>query len=137
MKKEVSHKGRVVEVGQDVIQVEIISSSACSSCHAAGLCTMSEAVKKIVEVPAASNPKCYVGEEVELVLQEATGMKAVLLAYVIPLLILLILCVSLSYVNMNELYAGFAGLAGVLVYYLALYLVRNRISGDYVFRIRK
>ena len=37
MKKEVSHKGRVVEVGQDVIQVEIISSSACSSCHAAGL----------------------------------------------------------------------------------------------------
>ena len=83
MKKEVSHKGRVVEVGQDVIQVEIISSSACSSCHAAGLCTMSEAVKKIVEVPAASNPKCYDGEEVELVLQEATGMKAVLLAYVI------------------------------------------------------
>ena len=57
MKKEVSHKGRVVEVGQDVIQVEIISSSACSSCHAAGLCTMSEAVKKIVEVPVASNPK--------------------------------------------------------------------------------
>ena len=78
-----------------------------------------------------------VGEEVELVLQEATGMKAVLLAYVIPLLILLILCVSLSYVNMNELYAGLAGLAGVLVYYLVLYLVRNRISGDYVFRIRK
>ena len=134
MKKEVSHKGRVVEVGQDVIRVEIISSSACSSCHAAGLCTMSEAVKKIVEVPVASNPKCYVGEEVELVLQEATGMKAVLLAYVIPLLIL---CVSLSYVNMNELYAGLAGLAGVLVYYLVLYLVRNRISGDYVFRIRK
>lgn len=38
---------------------------------------------------------------------------------------------------MNELYAGLAGLAGVLVYYLVLYLVRNRISGDYVFRIRK
>ncbi len=51
MKGEISHKGRVLEVTPDVIRVEMISSSACSACHAAGLCSMSESVKKVVEIP--------------------------------------------------------------------------------------
>ena len=55
MKEEVSHRGRVLSVDAEKIRVEIISSSACTSCHAAGLCSMSEAVKKIVDVPAFGN----------------------------------------------------------------------------------
>ena len=65
------------------------------------------------------------------------GMKAVLAAYAVPLVILLAICVSMSYAGVHEVYAGLAGLAGVAVYYLALYFMRNRISKDYVFRIRK
>ena len=76
-------------------------------------------------------------DEVELVLTASMGMKAVLAAYAVPLVILLAICVSMSYAGMHEVYAGLAGLAGVAVWYLALYFMRKRISKDYVFRIRK
>lgn len=137
MKNEVSHKGKVLSVSDGVIRVEIISGSACSSCHAAGLCSMSEAVKKIVEVPPAGSVDCAPGDEVELVLTASMGMKAVVAAYVVPLVILLAVCVSMSFAGISELYAGLAGLAAVAVYYLALYVMRDRMSEDYVFRIRK
>lgn len=137
MKNEVSHKGKVLSVSDGVIRVEIISSSACSSCHAAGLCSMSEAVKKIVEVPSAGSVDCAPGDEVVLVLTASMGMKAVFAAYVVPLVILLAVCVSMSFAGISELYAGLAGLAAVAVYYLALYVMRDRMSEDYVFRIRK
>ena len=68
MKEEVSHRGRVLSVDAEKIRVEIISSSACTSCHAAGLCSMSEAVKKIVDVPTFGNSGYAPGDEVELVL---------------------------------------------------------------------
>lgn len=90
MKEEVSHRGRVLSVDAEKIRVEIISSSACTSCHAAGLCSMSEAVKKIVDVPAFGNSGYAPGDEVELVLTASMGMKAVLAAYAVPLVICLL-----------------------------------------------
>ncbi len=137
MKGEISHKGRVLEVTPDVIRVEMISSSACSACHAAGLCSMSESVKKVVEIPAAGNDGYAPGEEVELLLTPSMGMKAVVLAYLVPLAILLVICVSLSYTGMHELYIGLAGLCGVAVWYLALYMLKGRLASEYVFCIRK
>ena len=119
MKEEVSHKGRVTEVNADSVKVEIISSSACASCHAASLCSMSEAVKKVVEVRTPGNENYAVGEEVLVVA------------------VLLVVCVSLSYTGIHELYIGLAGLGSLAVYYLVLYLLRDRMASDYTFCIRK
>ena len=129
MKEEVSHKGRVTEVNADSVKVEIISSSACASCHAASLCSMSEAVKKVVEMRTPGNENYAVGEEVLVVLKSSLGMKAAAVAYVV--------CVSLSYTGIHELYIGLAGLGSLAVYYLVLYLLRDRMASDYTFCIRK
>ena len=91
MAELISHKGKVISSGQGIISVEIVSESACSACHAAGLCGMSESRKKIVEVPAVHGRDFSVGQEVEVCLAPKTGLKAVLLSYVIPAMILLIL----------------------------------------------
>jgi len=133
--KEISHKGIVRETGSGKALVEILSQSACSSCHAAGLCSASEAVKKMVEVTTFT--PCQVGQEVEVVLKRSMGMKAVLLAYVVPLFILLILVVSLSYTNVHELVAGAVGIAGVALWYLVLLLFKNKLRGEYVFYIKE
>lgn len=137
MAEEIIHKGKVLSVDDDVVRVEIISSSACSSCHAAGLCSMSEAVRKVVEVPAHGNEGYVPDEEVTLVLKSSLGMRAVLSAYAAPLAILLVICVSMSFAGVNELYTGLAGMSAVAAYYLVLYLMRERMSRDYVFSIRK
>ena len=103
---EVSHKGKVVSVGKDTVSVQIVSESACSACHAAGLCGASESKKKIVDVPVYGDQAYSIGQEVEVCLARKMGLKAVLLSYVIPLVILLILVLSLSYIGFGELASG-------------------------------
>lgn len=133
----ISHSGivKAAEPGRTV--VEIVSTSACAACHAKGLCTASEAASKEIEVVTLPGETYSVGEEVEVLLAESLGMKAVLISYVVPLFILLFLVVSLSYAHVHEVLAGLAGLAAAAVYYFVLYLNRDSISRDYSFRIRK
>ncbi len=134
---EVSHKGNVVSVGKDKVSVQIVSESACSACHAAGLCGAAESKKKIVEVPVYAGQSYSLGQEVEVCLARKMGLKAVLLSYVIPLLILLILVLSLSGFGLGELTCGLASIGGIAVYYLILYLCRDRLAEGYAFYIRK
>ena len=134
---EVSHKGSIVSVGKDKVSVQIVSESACSSCHAAGLCGASESKKKIVDVPLYPGQTYAVGQEVEVCLARKMGLKAVLLSYVIPLGILLILVLSLSSIGLGELACGLVSIGGIALYYLILYFRRDRLAEGYVFYIRK
>lgn len=134
---EVSHKGSIVSVGKDKVSVQIVSESACSSCHAAGLCGASESKKKIVDVPVYPGQTYAVGQEVEVCLARKMGLKAVLLSYVIPLGILLILVLSLSSIGLGELASGLVSIGGIAVYYLILYFRRDRLAEGYAFYIRK
>lgn len=134
---EVSHKGKVVSVEDGKVSVQIISESACSACHAVGLCGASESKKKIVEVPVYAGQTYSLGEEVEVCLAKKMGLRAVLLSYVIPLGILLILVLSLSSIGLGELACGLVSIVGIAVYYLILYLRRDRLAEGYAFYIRK
>lgn len=135
--KEISHHGRIVSVGKDTATVEIVSKSACASCHAAGLCTAAESATKEITVTISPSDNYQVGEEVTVLLRAGMGTKAVLLAYVVPLFILLILVVSLSFTNVHELAAGAAGLGGIAVWYLILYCFRDRLEREYKFYVCK
>lgn len=131
----ISHRGRVVEVAPDCTTVEIISESACGSCHAAGLCGLGESKKKYVSVP--SSLKWKEGDEVNVVLERSMGFKAVWIAYAIPLLVLLAVLLPLIFLGAGELVAGLCAIAAVGVYYLIIYLIRDRISNEWSFRIEQ
>ncbi|MBP5741790.1 MAG: SoxR reducing system RseC family protein [Bacteroidales bacterium] len=135
MNGDISHIGRIKTVGPEFTTVEIISESACSACHAAGLCTAAEAVKKDVTVPTDLRAGFTPGETVSVNLRKSMGTKAVVLAYVVPLFILLILVVSLSFTNIHELVVGTIALVGIGLWYLVIYMLRGRLSSEYLFYI--
>ena len=64
------------------------------------------------------------------------GMKAVWISYVIPLIILMILILSLSAVFDSEVVTGLASVGGVAVYYLMIWLLRDRLNNEFVFFIK-
>ena len=134
-KNEISHKGRIIEVGPDFTTVEMIVSSACSSCHAKGLCGMSEEEQKIIMVPTDGFAEHKPGDEVVVKTKMTMGLKAVWISYVIPLAILMILILSLSSVFENEYLCGLLAVAGVAVYYFGIWLFRDRLSNEFVFYI--
>lgn len=136
MADEVSHRGRVLRVGDGSAVVEIISKSACAACHAAGACTLADIARKEITVPIASGAAYSPGDEVDVVMRRSMGTKAVWIAYVIPVSILIVFVLSLSSVGASELLTGVGGLAAVALYYFAVWLLRGRLSCEAAFYIR-
>ncbi|MCD8313799.1 MAG: SoxR reducing system RseC family protein [Bacteroidales bacterium] len=134
---KIAHVGKIVEINPQFTSVEIVSMSACAECHAKNLCGVSDEKIKIIMVPTDPYGNFELGDEVNVFLKRSMGWKAVWISYVIPLIILLILIVSLSAVTAHEVYVGLGAIAGVAVYYLFVYLFRNRLAKDYVFYIKE
>lgn len=136
MKEEVNHKGRVVKMTPQTTTVAIEQHAACSECHAAGLCGMADVTEKAIEVPTDPYANYGVGDEVEVVLKASMGIKAVWLAYFTPLLVLLGVILLLVFLGVGEVPAGLSGIGAVALYYLLLWLFRDRFKNEYVFSIK-
>ena len=136
-KDSIAHDGIIVEITPDFTTVEILSSSACASCHAKGLCGMSEEEKKLIMVPTDPYTVYSEGQQVKVMTKKSMGLKAVWISYVIPLVILLILILSLASVIGNEAYVGLAAIAGVALYYFVIWLLRNKLESEFVFYIEE
>lgn len=135
--KEISHKGRIVEITPEVTTVEIVSESACASCHAKGLCSLGDSKVKTVQVPTRAWDNYQPGDEVNVLLQASMGHKAVWLAYVIPLIIMVAVLMVLTETGVHELISGIVAIASIGVYYFVLWLFRNKLKNEYIFNIKK
>ena len=137
MREQVKHTGRVVSMTPQLTTVEIVSHAACSECRAASVCGMPEYAEKAIQVPTSPYAKYGVGDEVQVVLKASMGMKAVWIAYFLPLLILLAVSLGLIGLGVAEVWAGLAGIAAVGVYYFVIWLMRDRLRKEYVFAIEE
>ena len=134
--EEVAHKGRIKSVADGKVTVEIISESACSACHAKGVCSMGESARKEVEV-GVRNPESYTeGQEVEVLLSSDTGHKAVWIAYVIPLILLVAFIMLPLSLGASEGVSALCGAAVTALYYVILYLFRKHLGSRWEFKIR-
>lgn len=136
MSESVSHKGKVIKMTPQLTTVSILQHGACSACHAAGLCGMADLAEKTVEVPTDPYASYGVGDEVEVLLKASMGMKAVWLAYFIPLLIVIAVILGLVALGVGEVPAGVSGLGALALYYFLLWLFRDRLKNEYIFTIK-
>ena len=134
-RNEIRHDGRIIDIDKDFTTVQIIVSSACASCHAKALCGMSEEEEKVIMVPTDPYTVRAVGDIVQVKTKMSMGLKAVWISYVIPLAILMILILSLSFVVDNEFLRGGVAIAGVGVYYFIIWLFREKPSDQFEFYI--
>ena len=132
---EISHSGRIVAIDSQAITVEFVMEDACASCKASALCGMSEGKVKVLQVPAQLGFE--VGEEVNILLKRSMGLKAVWLAYVLPLVIMVAVLLGLTALGLSELVAGLCGIAAVGLWYLVLWLMRDKLKNEYTFYIKK
>ena len=134
--EEVAHKGRIKSVTDGKVTVEILSESACSACHAKGVCSLGESARKEIEVRVRNADSYAEGQEVEVLLSSATGHKAVWIAYVLPLILLVTFIMLPLSLGASEVLSALCGAAVTAIYYAALYLFRKRLGSSWEFRIR-
>ena len=133
---EITHRGRIVSITPEYTTVEIVSESACAACHAKGLCSLGDSKVKQVEVPTRGWDNYTVGQEVSVVLRATMGHKAVWLAYMVPLLIMVAALLGILSAGGSELTAGLGAIGAVAVYYAVIWLLRDRLRKEYVFNIK-
>ena len=133
----IKHKGIVEKIDGSHVTVRIVQTSACSSCSAKGLCNASESKEKLIDV-YQSQVLCRVGEEVVVCGTTSMGMRAVFLAFGIPLLILLAaLFVSMRMTGDDALLSAVIALCAVIPYYLIIYLCKDKLDRTFSFTIEK
>ena len=133
--KEIKHRAKIVRITTNCVDVAVEASEACSSCHAKSICTSGSDQEKIISVFTDNAPLYQVGEDVEVAMQRTMGIKAVMWAYMFPFLLVFTLLLILLQTGCGELASGLVSLATLIIYYFALYLLRNRISKEINFKI--
>ena len=135
---EVKHTGEIVRKQGNTVYVKMTVNSACSECHARGVCGVDESKEKIVEVECASVEEYNIGEKVEVALQSGSmGAKSVVLAYVVPFFVLTAALIVAILLGASEGMAVVISLVCVAAYYLVLYFMQDRIKNNIKFKIIK
>lgn len=134
----VEQKGIVIKKQEDKVIVKIEQKSTCSSCHARGACTSLDKKDKEIEIKSKDTANYNIGDEVIITISTKLGMKAVLIAFVLPLILLVIaLFLSIKLFSLTQSLSALVSLLVVAAYYFFLYKQNLFLSKEFNFLIKE
>lgn len=134
----VEQKGIVIKKQEDKLVVKIEQKSTCSSCHARGACTSLDKKDKEIEITTKDVENYNIGDEVIITISTKLGMKAVLIAFVLPLiLIVLALFLSIKIFSLSQSLSALISLLVLSAYYFLLYKQNLFLSKQFNFTIKE
>ena len=147
-RKMIRHDGIIIALnGDGIARVRIVQTSACSACKAKAMCASAESKEKEMDVVLIGDEAMRlrgesmnykVGDEVEVMVQQRMGWKAVMLAYLLPFFVMLaVICVGNGLLNVREEVLGTIALCAMAVYYLVLGLFKDKLQKEFSFTAKK
>lgn len=120
-------RGVVMRIDKGRMVVGVERGEACGACAARGICGAPGGALHEVEV-ALPKQAVRVGDRVELSVSDRESFKALLIAYGVPFLIVLVALIGFISAGMREGVAGLLSIALVVPYYVFLYIFRKRLT---------
>lgn len=134
----VEQKGIVIKKQEDKVIVKIEQKSTCSSCHARGACTSLNKKDKEIEIKTKDTQNYNIGDEVIITISTKLGLKAVFIAFVLPLILLVIaLFLSIKLFSLTQSLSALVSLLVVAAYYFFLYKQNLFLSKEFNFLIKE
>jgi len=129
MKEEtIAHEGVITKITDDEVQVKIVSMSACAACHAKSACTMSDQAEKLLTIPRPEGQELHLFQKVNVVMSVGQGNRAAVLAYLVPIVLLLAVLFVCLGLGLGEGLSALISIVALIPYYLILYLRRDRLK---------
>ncbi len=135
MENAIRHDGIIETVEQGHVWVRIIQTSACTGCKVASHCTTAEAREKLIDVAAEDTSRWHVGQAVVVTTQRSMAGKALILGFGLPLVLMIMVMVVAMVVGCSEGLMALLMLGVLVPYYLAVWLLRQRIACKISFKI--
>ena len=148
----IKHDGIIIALNEDgTALVRIVQTSACALCKAKAMCASAESAEKEMTVVLLGDEQWAVGNEVEVMVQQKMGWKAVVLAYLLPFFVMLaVMFVGNGLLAMGDGATGLLGdeakreavlgtvaLCAMAVYYLVLGMFKDKLQKEFSFTARK
>jgi sigma-E factor negative regulatory protein RseC len=120
------HLGAISKISNAVITVSLEGNINCEGCKAKAACGVSDSNSKEIEIvqplsiQSNKDQNFQLNEQVELVMEEELGLKAVFWAYVFPF-VLLISALLVASLFFAEWQAGLTALCILIPYYLLIH----------------
>ena len=134
--KVFEHKATVEEIRGNLVRIRMTVTEACGACSAKNICGNTSSKERTLEVPSQNN-HYEPGEEVDLIIQQSKGYQAVLIGYAIPVFILILTLILMLNISKNETMAALVSIGSVAIYYLIIYLLKDKINKNFSFTLRK
>jgi sigma-E factor negative regulatory protein RseC len=137
MANTIQHYGDIEEIAGEHVTVKIVQTSACSGCSVKGHCSAAESKEKTVDIYTPSASQYSVGQRVIVVGAASIGMQAVLVAFVLPFLLLVVaLFAGMSLTGGDELFSSLVAMLLLVPYYFVVWLLRGRLKRKFSFTIK-
>ena len=148
----IKHDGIIIALNEDgTALVRIVQTSACAACKAKAMCASAESAEKEMTVILLGDEQWAVGNEVEVMVQQKMGWKAVVLAYLLPFFVMLaVMFIGNGLLAMGDGATGLLGdeakreavlgtvaLCAMAVYYLVLGMFKDKLQKEFSFTARK
>ena len=131
----ISHEGVITKITDDTLEIKITAMSACAACHAKSACTMSDQAEKVLTVPRPDRQEFHLFQKVNVIMAVGQGNTAAVLAYLIPIVLLLAVLFTCLGIGLGEGLSALIGIAALIPYYFVLYLRRDKIKRQFEYRI--
>ena len=131
----ISHEGIVAKITYDELEIKILAQSACAACHAKSACGMGEQAEKILTVPRPKDKDFTLNQKVNVRMAIGQGNKAAVLAYLIPIVLLLAVLFVCLGLGINEGLSALISIVALVPYYIILYLKRDKLKRQFSYII--
>ena len=135
MANSIRHSGTVQAIESGHVQVRIIQMTACASCKLASSCHTSEMKEKIINAMPPAGRDLKVGDVVTVLASKTTAGLALLMAFGLPLMLMLVLLVVMLTAGVSEVVTAFVMLTSLIPYYIIIWCMRKRIASRLIFWI--
>ena len=131
----ISHEGIVTKITDDELEIKILAQSACAACHAKSACGMGEQAEKTLTVPRPKDKDFTLNQKVNVKMAIGQGNKAAVLAYLIPIVLLLAVLFVCLGLGLNEGFSALISIVALVPYYIVLYLRRDQLKKKFEYSI--
>ena len=135
-KGTIRQSATVMLVTPSEIEVEVCRPEACAACKAKSVC--SEGGGEGKRMTLINDGQGYaVGEQITLVMRRSSGLKAVLIAYLVPVFLIVAALLIFQAMQVKDIIAAVATLSILGLYFLVIRLLRGRINRELTIEIEK
>lgn len=135
MSQKIRHDGIVDSIEEGCVHVRILQSAACGACKVAGYCNAAEAKEKLIDVFTARATNYQVGDTVTVSVSQSMASRALMWAFGLPLVLMIVVLVFVLWQTGNEGLAAQSSLLVLIPYYGLLFLLRHRMRQQIFFEI--